>query len=82
MNTILKKDFNFEILQELVKRLDLIERLHSSLIGFDETCNLSFRKGLGSSSLPVALRTFVLRKLISMPISTVFVKSKVSLKCL
>ena len=54
--------FNFAILQELGKLPNLVRKLHSSLIGFDKTRKLSFRKQPERSSIPKALRMFVLLK--------------------
>ena len=51
----LNKSFNFAILQESGKLPNLIERLHSSLIGFDKTREPSFRKRPERSSIPAAL---------------------------
>ena len=53
---------------------NLIERLHSSFIGFDKTREPSFRKRRERSSIPAVLQMFVLLKIFSMSISVVYVK--------
>ena len=60
MNSFLNKGFKFAILKGSRKLPNLIERLQSSLIGFDKTREPSFRKRPERSSIPAALRTFVL----------------------
>ena len=74
MDEFQSKGFNFAILQESGKLPNLIERAHSSLTGFDKICEPSSRKRPERSSIPAALRTFVLLKLFSMSISVVYVK--------
>ena len=64
LDPFLNKGFNFAILQESEKLPNLIERLHSSLIGFDKTCEPSFRKRPERSSIPAALQMFVLLKIL------------------
>ena len=72
LDSFLNKGFNFAILQESGKFPNLIERLHSSLIGFDKTLEPSFRKRPKRSSIPAALRMFVLLKIFSMSIFVVY----------
>ena len=52
----------FAILQELGELPNLIEGLHSSLIGSDKTCELSSRKQPKRSSIAAAAQTFVFLK--------------------
>ena len=54
----MNKDFNFAILQESGKLPSLIDRLHSSIMGFDKTREPSFRKRPERSSIPAALQNF------------------------
>ena len=72
LGPFLNKGLNFAILQESGKLPNLIDGLHSSLMGFDETCEASFRKR-PERSIPAALRTFVLLKIFPMSISVVYV---------
>ena len=44
LDPFLNKGFNFAILQESGKLPNLIDRFHSSLMGFDKTREPSFRK--------------------------------------
>ena len=74
LDPFLNKAFNFTILQESGKLPNLIEKLHSSLTGFDQTRKPSFRKRPERSSIPAALRMFLLLKIFSMSISVVYVK--------
>ena len=74
LGPFLNKGLNFAILQESGKLPNLTDRLHSSLKGFNKTQELSFRKRPERSSIPAALRTFVLLKIFSMSISVVYVK--------
>ena len=74
----MNKGFNFSILQESGKLPNLTDRLHSSLIGFDRSREPSFRKRPERSSIPVALRTFVILKIFSVSISVLYVKRKAS----
>ena len=84
LDPFLNKGFNFAILKQSGKLPDLIDRLHSSLMVFDKTCEPSFRKQPKKSSIPAALRTFVPLKILSMSISIVYAKWKASvwIKCL
>ena len=74
LGPFLNKGLNFAILQESGKLPNLTDRLHSSLKGFNKTQEPSFRKRPERSSIPAALRTFVLLKIFSMSISVVYVK--------
>ena len=74
LGPFLNKGLNFAILQELGKLPNLTDRLHSSLKGFNKTQEPSFRKRPERSSIPAALRTFVLLQIFSMSISVVYVK--------
>ena len=58
LDPFLNKDFNFAILQESGKLPSLIDRLHSSIMGFDKTREPSFRKRPERSSIPAALQNF------------------------
>ena len=71
----LSNNFNFAILKVSEKLLNLIERLPSSLIGFNKTHEPSFSKQPKSSSIPAILRTFV-----RMSISGVCQTKSISLK--
>ena len=51
LNPLFEKGFKFAILQESEKLLNLIERLHSSLKGFDKTRE-PFLRVMESSSIP------------------------------
>ena len=66
--------FNFVTLQELRKLYNLLERLHSSLIGFDKALKQCLREQPESSCIPASLQTIVLFKLFHMQISVVDVK--------
>ena len=55
LDSFLNKGFNFAILQESGKLPNLIERLHSSLIGLNKTRKPSFRKRHERSFIPAAL---------------------------
>ena len=74
MDPFLNKGFNFAILQESGKLPNLIDRLHSLLMGFDKAREPSFRKRPERSSIHAALRTFALLKIFPMSISVVYVK--------
>ena len=84
LDPFLNKGFNFAIVKQSGKLPDLIDRLHSSLMVFDKTCEPSFRKQPKKSSIPAALQTFVPLKILSMSISIVYAKWKASvwIKCL
>ena len=53
---------------------NLIDRLHRLLMGFDKTREPSFRKRPERTSIPAALRTFVILKIFSMSVPVVYVK--------
>ena len=55
LDLILNKGFNFAISLESGKLHNLIERLHSSFIGFNRTCEPSFGKRVENSFMPAAL---------------------------
>ena len=74
LDTSLNKDFNFAILQESGKFPNLVFRLYNSLMSFNKTRERSFRKRPERSSIPAALRTFVLLMIFYMLISVVHVK--------
>ena len=82
LNSFLNKGFKFAILKGSRKLPNLIERLQSSLI--DKTREPSFRKRPKRSSVPAALRTFVLLKIFFISIYVVYVKWKATIwiKCL
>ena len=80
LGPFLNKGLNFAILQESGKLPNLIDGLHSSIIGFDKNCDPSFRIRSERLSIPAALWMFVLLKIFSMTISVVYVKWKASVK--
>ena len=70
LDPFLNKGFNFVILQESGKLPNLRDRWQSSLIGFDKTREHLSEKNPERSSIPAALRTFVLLEIFSMSMST------------
>ena len=84
LDPFLNKGFDFSILQESGKLPKSIDRLHSSLMGFEKTREPSFRKRPDRSSIPADLQKFVLLKIFSMSIFVVYVKWEASvwIKCL
>ena len=62
------------MLQELRKLHNLLERLHSSLIGFDKALKQCLREQPESSCIPTSLQTIVLIKVFHTQISVLYIK--------
>lgn len=67
------------ILQDLGKLLNLIEGLHSSLLGLIKTCKPSLRKPTERSFIPAALQMFVLLKVFSVDFCSICWVKNISL---